>query len=1184
MSNTPRQGSAYIITGVRNRPGSVNKVVGIGTNIDDNSVQLLLKRWLKPIPQVYYYEVKCLGKIIGVFEIQPGQHAGPYYLRDDLSQRAKKILRKQGKFLMHDLLYFRRGTRNDWAEEAYRDHIASWFRSYQNDRWQDWEKFKAGCDYFDEQRHYILIISPMSHVNQSQLEALAHVNWSAVIDFDTKSDETGLLKSLPKTYTRNVIRAVKGEYPSFNSWHNTYWFFAQGLKGRQQTLLQRKDWKAWRAFYGPEIDRQFHHIAQTLLPNPVTFIVIWNDDAQLRHLLTTIESTTGYDSAKYIIVSDITEGIKSRIEDDFDASYFEIPIHHLASGLTVEFPVRSLDGTEHTFPSGEGGGPMLVPVDQLPWLQSQLELVHQGIGILPSSDDVPEYIESDFLRGGVITWNELNFQRDAQRDITRRISRRVRDDLSRRDTRRIEINHVPGAGGTTVSRRVVWDMHQEFPSVVIHSGDLKGIVDRIDFLAQLTRLSVLALVDSADFSDSEIEGILSLLQSRNIPCVLLSVSRRHRLRNESVRSFPLKIRLTNSELPRFVDKFATSVPTRRKELRALIDTDVEQTQTAFHFGLTAYGADYRGITSYVSHRVDGLTETQKEVIVFLSIAYSYGHWGVSTHAFRYLLGIHDRDVSLLRVFEDRQSMFDILILDDSDWRPIHQAVAQELLAQLLSEAATDMRLWTQELSSWGKRFIEFCATGHLVKSKTLLTLLRRVFIDRDSGDAPDQGTGNGIAVENSRSNFLSRFIEDIPSRQGQLEVFKYLCDLFPEVPHFWGHLGRFQSTMMGDYEAALESADISINLDDEDPYLWHMKGMSYRSQMLDVIRSRGELSDVVALAIKAGSCFEESRRLDPEEDSGYISEVQLLVIMLNYVVRETNESIFQYVKRFNAIPYVRDAIDKAESLLSIVRSNREGTEVSTYEKDCRAKISTLYGDYSEALQIWEGMLSRQDVYHPTVRRQIVYALKARDTSWKDMTQKSRNRCIDLLQRNLDEQPYNDRDLRLWLDVVRYSLNKPSIESVIEKITYWKSNTGALDATYYLYVLYSLLAIDGFTIERKFALHNMEECKQSSLYRRNRSRSKEWLGKESGIGKLVHQSILGEWNRERNFWSNSSVLQRAEGIITRVVGPQAGNIEIAGLPGFFVPGSTFSTDSINRRVSFYLGFSYSGIRAWDVTLS
>jgi hypothetical protein len=51
-----------------------------------------------------------------------------------------------------------------------------------------------------------------------------------------------------------------------------------------------------------------------------------------------------------------------------------------------------------------------------------------------------------------------------------------------------------------------------------------------------------------------------------------------------------------------------------------------------------------------------------------------------------------------------------------------------------------------------------------------------------------------------------------------------------------------------------------------------------------------------------------------------------------------------------------------------------------------------------------------------------------------------------------------------------------------------------------------------------------------------------------------------------------------------MGPEAGEVEIlGGLKAFFVPGRVGLTEErfINRAVELYLGFSYDGLRAWDV---
>ena len=1187
MSNTPREGSAYIITGVINEPGSENRVAGIQKNIDDSTIQQLVTSWLKPAPSVSYYEIKIDGQYVGVFEILPARQLGPFYVSGALKQSKRRMI-EQGDFLNQDLIYYRRGTTNAEAGEVEKRAILNWFNAHRNDRWHDWEALLLTCDDFEDRRHYVLFTSSLSHFDQADLEPLSNISWSAIIDFDPASDQTGLLNAFQNSqYQRNIIRAVRGEFPSFSGWQDTYWFFAKGLIGRQDTLLRRQDWKAWQTLYGSELNDQFIHIAKTLLPNAVTFVVAWSDDQLLKHLQSTIDATAGFDNSKYVIVSESTTAIENRIDEEFEAKLFDIPIEHLASGISVKFPRNVSEGTNYTLPS-EHGTPIPIPTDRRTWLQSQLSLVHLGLPIKEPQIGNADGPASEFYRGGVISWEDLDLRRDLERDLTSKVERRVRYDLSSRATDIISVIHRPGAGGSTIARRVVWDLHREYPSVVLHGGDPEGIVERIEYIAHNTRLPVLALVDSAEIAERGIENIYNLLRSRNTGCLLLSVSRRHQLHKPAVRSFPLDIKLTNSELHRFYEKFVSLVPNRRLELKTILNSSIREEQTLFQFGLTAYGQDYKGLFDYVSHRIKGLTEVQLKLLVYLGISFKYAQRGLPAQSFQYLLGLSQRDVLLERVFDGQQSVLDILINEKNDWRPIHQIVAEEILIQLLTPPDGERRNWKQQLSAHGKSFVEFCADGWLITSESTLELLRRVFIYRDTADVLGREPGDDTNRISSKLSTFATFIADIPSPEGRLEMLKYLADSLPEEAHFWAHLGRFQASIMQNFPASLEAVDRAIQLQPNDHVLWHMKGMSFRYQAQHLMSAREDISDIVKLAEQASECFEESRRCNPDHEHAYTSEVQLLAKVLNYAVRDSKKSIFQYIRENHRIPYIGEAIDKAESLLAVVRSNREGTGSSSWEQSCRADITHLYGNYREALEIWDSLLTRQDVYHPPVRRQIVYALMDREKHWNKMPQSSLDRCIRLLQDNLDEQLSSDRDLRLWLQAVRYASIVPSIESIIEKVSYWKANTGALDAMYYLYVLYSLQALEGLTIELDLATRFLQESRNESRNRRNRLKSFEWLGQGEGIGKLVHQSTLGDWGRDLNFWTNTSSLARVEGVISHVRGPEGGRIHLNGLSCFFVPGARrdnpISRDSVNRRVNFFLGFSYSDMRAWDVKYS
>jgi len=210
-------------------------------------------------------------------------------------------------------------------------------------------------------------------------------------------------------------------------------------------------------------------------------------------------------------------------------------------------------------------------------------------------------------------------------------------------------------------------------------------------------------------------------------------------------------------------------------------------------------------------------------------------------------------------------------------------------------------------------------------------------------------------------------------------------------------------------------------------------------------------------------------------------------------------------------------------------------------------------------------------------------LKRRKGDWASLESKEVRRCVDLLEGNLAENPNDATSLRLWIRAVRHSSTPPSLDKLIERVSYWKANTNTLDAAFYLYVLHTLVALEGSTLARGDADRALEDCRNLSRFRRNRYRSFEWLGKGTGLQQLVHQSELGEW--ESGFWQNTARLVRVKGRVASIDAPQKGFIETTSAQeAFFVPivaGLHQGRDE-NRSVEFFLGFSYDGLRAWQVT--
>ena len=257
-----------------------------------------------------------------------------------------------------------------------------------------------------------------------------------------------------------------------------------------------------------------------------------------------------------------------------------------------------------------------------------------------------------------------------------------------------------------------------------------------------------------------------------------------------------------------------------------------------------------------------------------------------------------------------------------------------------------------------------------------------------------------------------------------------------------------------------------------------MRGMAVRSQLYQALQDKKPIAEAVALAKIASALFEKAREIAPDDVHGYISETQMLIRLLDFCGANSPGGMLGYLASKDADPDMRDALDRAEDLLDQVQRFREGEEPDDYEERCRADLDRLHGRTENALQVWDSLLSRKGVYLPSVRRSIVWTYLARCRhSWEDLKPKEADRIVHLLGQNMNEEADNEKDLRLWVRAVRRVSNPPSIESVIERIAYWRANTGSLDASYYLYVLKAIQAIEGSTLALDESLRFLEECRK-----------------------------------------------------------------------------------------------------------
>jgi len=183
--------------------------------------------------------------------------------------------------------------------------------------------------------------------------------------------------------------------------------------------------------------------------------------------------------------------------------------------------------------------------------------------------------------------------------------------------------------------------------------------------------------------------------------------------------------------------------------------------------------------------------------------------------------------------------------------------------------------------------------------------------------------------------------------------------------------------------------------------------------------------------------------------------------------------------------------------------------------------------------------------------------------------------------NLAENPGSGSDVRLWLRAFRI-LPEFTLSESLERVGTWAILSEDIDAYYYLYVLHYVHLARGALASLTEVRKNIEICRRKAPPLISK-RSFEWWASDSLSRPcpLVHHSELSGWERNSDFWSNAEKLGYVDGVVDEIRSPQAGSILMNGLPVFFVPARLLSSTDVNVKVKFHLGFSYEGLRAWNV---
>jgi hypothetical protein len=1055
--------------------------------------------------------------------------------------------------------------------------------------YSNWDLFYTACDRFRKQeRTYILIIGPTANFDKSHLKNLAIPKWDLIIDFDYDSEKDGFFSIAFKNngLPQHIIKASDiVDANSFSRYTDShYHYFINNFAGSGEP--ETTDYREWTRKFGTRIEALLKAFANIFLSQKTIIVNLHNSRKQVNFLCEKIDQHFGT-SSNFIFANDVNNELE-QVCNDFHGIMINISINEIAEGLgsfSTNFGMTSPYKDQYLVPFLENSETKdvtgILSSEVFHQLEEDFEVLHKG---LPDKID-PDDDRRRFLCGGnKISYFGLKERFDVERQTFAKKYLKFVERLIENGRGKIFLQHDAGYGGTTLARRIAWELRNDYPVLILKKYRDNKVKEKIIDLHQRTRKTIFVVMEvPQSITLDEVDSLYkSIPLSRPVVFLIVKRGRPSSANKDLVladwgNDTP---DLAKAYIP-FLKEYADPSVRQKKEneISKIIFSNDAYMKTPFYIGLLTFEEKFYAIKDYIAKFVLEIQnkEEQRNTLAYLSICEFYLGQGLPGVFFKTVFRLESKhDIfTLEKYFAKDSSIIESLLVsylegNQKHWRLKHVFLAKELLKQLLSGNSENPEIWKQGLADICVKFIEDSTANNSGTNEYFETILQKLFI----------GTQKDRAGE-----AFTEIINHLTSNDEKERVFLALKNNYPDNPHFCSHLARFYAYYSKNREKALNFADEAIRLSEiagmQDPLLYHIKGMCLRSVVRDMTDKHrkqkisgdaivdGEYDEILYVLIpQAAKEFESSREISNRQGRvdkhGYVAHIQLLIMAIDYGIAMSGLSKAKFLNQ-NKEPFA-DWLDLAESLLEDIKRTNHNDDDDRRIEDCQNGLDELYENYDLILQNLKSQLEKGK--NPTrIRRQIV---RTYFRTKEDYTRDSKviNNILSLMEQNIDNEPDNERNFYLWFQAARHS--KISIEDALSKLAKWHANSRSIDAIYYFYILKVFRALQGYSEAVIDAFSLIRECRAKG---KSNITPYEWYGKGVELNRLVSRNKLTDSNR-------SQFLQLVKGYFTEYLHDGSGRITIVDkLEVFFSPTQAkLTSNDLNKEVEFFLAFSYDGLRA------
>jgi hypothetical protein len=1109
---------------------------------------------------------------------------------------------------------------------------------------EDWDNLYQSCDAFATNQAFILISPPQfNNISLNQLSILDRIQWKFIFDFNPKTKDEGLYHTINNSSLSLNNLSIDDRNASVISSFN--YLFANGLKSIPSTITQNE--RMWRRKKYPDFCKKLIVNFLRLKNQRVTIISLFDDEKYIKDIIDSFDSNiTNTDLLRILIISE-NEDRLSRLKDVFDgydnieficlsvSSFIEGIRQSISPSLinintkTIQIPAKNSEG-ESCFVD-------ISDTYQF-FMKHSIEVLYQGVEQEKSVNND----EIGFYQGNLITWKDISIDNFVRRDKQSRLNENVLDNLRKsKFAYSIELFHKPGGGGTTLARVIAYSLKDEFPTIIISKYDRRKTSEALFQLAEITQKPILAIVEAYQVSQNDFNKLIRKTNDDKKHIVFLYVKRVFKESKDNSNSiFVQEKMLSINERSRFVKKFKdVAIVENKSKIKDLKDIDLSNCDI-IDFALTAFEKSYSSETLqvYLESYINELPQSQTDFVLYISLIYYYTQNKVSELWFKNIFP-HDEDFSFYIDLQPSKKRFITkLIVQEKiknpsagnediftgHWQPKYYRFSKEIIKIILGGVnIANSEDWKDYLDNWSIKLIQAIKESNEYLTDDVKKVLNALFLERDNED--HLGLNEDYRTINDNTKF-ARLIADIGRKEKQERVLKKLVEAYPNEGHYRGHYARFlfeKANSPEEYDLAEEETNIALGINDRDTTLWNVKGMCSKRRIEFLLRSNideyneQEIDDleliIKDLTKEAIHSFEQSRLYNSFNFHSHTAQIRTQTMVIQFGIKisnitienfllETTDNTFWYKEQFDSALTLLEEAKYSIELSKDLDNSKDINKSKQMISSCEGSVFELLGNFSKAIDRFKNLSNSSNrTMRPYFRKMYIYATLSQKVgnnpkrfyqAWEKLSDYEYQSLKETLEYNIQEQPGNPQNIRLWFQAVRNANHYMSIEDCTSNVRFWLDNTSEdsvfnLEANYYLYVLYSSKAIsekESFLEENvKKATQYLNICIEKA---KNDRYSFEWYGSGQGIKKLVNHSRLGGMRSSDKFFKEDKLelLERVKGTIVSIESRQKGTIKLrCGLESFFVPAHGEFQKGVDetKEVSFYIGFRQKGLAAWKV---